>query len=49
MKKLSIVKSDKFNGNKKIVPKFISIGKELSFNYDINIGEYQLIRSTCNV
>ena len=25
-KKLSIVKSDKFNGNKKIIPKFISIG-----------------------
>ena len=38
-KKLSVVKSNNFSGNKKIVSKFISIGKELSFNYDIKIGD----------
>jgi|TARA_Y100000294_G_scaffold138429_1_gene131654 lipoprotein-releasing system permease protein len=48
-KKLSIVKSDKFNGNKKIIPKFISIGKELSFNYNIKIGDKILIMSPAGV
>ena len=48
-KKLSIVKNDKFNGNKKIVQKFISIGKELSFNYDIKIGDKILIMSPTGV
>ena len=33
--KLSIVKSDKFYGNINLNSKFISIGKELSFDYDI--------------
>ena len=47
--KLSIVKSDKFNGNKKIISKFISIGKELSFNYDIKIGDKILIMSPTGV
>ena len=37
--KLSIVKKNNFNGNKKLIEGFISIGKELSFNYNINIGD----------
>ena len=48
-KKLAIVKSDKFSGNKKIISKFISIGKELSFSYDIKIGDKILIMSPTGV
>tara|TARA_B100001175_G_scaffold48847_1_gene38237 strand:+ start:473 stop:1702 length:1230 start_codon:yes stop_codon:yes gene_type:complete len=48
-KKLSIVKNEKFTGNKKIISKFISIGKELSFNYDIKIGDKILIMSPTGV
>ena len=48
-KKLSIVNSDKFSGNKKIISKFISIGKELSFSYDIKIGDKILIMSPTGV
>ena len=48
-KKLAIVKSDKFRGNKKIISKFISIGKELSFSYDIKIGDKILIMSPTGV
>ena len=44
-KKLSIVRNPKFFGNKKINPKFISIGKELSFNYDLKVGDKILIMS----
>ncbi len=47
--KLSIVKDNKFNGNKKLVQSFISIGKELSFNYNINIGDKILIMSPTGV
>ena len=47
--KLSIVKNDKFNGNKKIIQSFISIGKELSFNYNISIGDKILIMSPTGV
>ncbi len=43
--KLPVVKSDNFYGNKKLNPKFISIGKELSFNYDIKVGDKVLIMS----
>ena len=43
--KLPVVKSVNFYGNKKLNPKFISIGKELSFNYDIKIGDKVLIMS----
>ena len=43
--KLDIVKSSKFKGNKYLNDKFISIGKELSFDYDINIGDKLLIMS----
>ena len=48
-KKLSVVKNINFNGNKKLNPKFISIGKELSFNYDIKIGDKLLIMSPTGV
>ena len=44
-KKLSIVRNSNFFGNKKINPKFISIGKELSFNYDLKVGDKILIMS----
>ena len=47
--KLSIVKSNNFNGNKKLIEGFISIGKELSFNYNINIGDKILIMSPTGV
>ena len=48
-KKLSIVKSANFQGNKKLNSSYISIGKELSFNYDINIGDKILIMSPTGV
>ncbi len=48
-KKLSIVENSNFVGNKKLNPKFISIGKELSFNYDIKIGDKLLIMSPTGV
>jgi len=47
--KLSIVKSDKFYGNKNLNSKFISIGKELSFDYDIKVGDKILIMSPTGV
>ena len=48
-KKLSIVKNSNFYGNKKLNPNHISIGKELSFNYDIKIGDKILIMSPTGV
>ena len=48
-KKLSIVKNVNFSGNKKLNPSFISIGKELSFNYNIKIGDKILIMSPTGV
>ena len=48
-KKLSIVKNDNFFGNKKLNPSHISIGKELSFNYDIKVGDKILIMSPTGV
>ena len=47
--KLDIVKSKNFFGNNKLNTKFISIGKELSFNYDIEIGDKILIMSPSGV
>jgi len=47
--KLSIVIKDNFIGNKKLIPNFISIGKELSYNYDIKIGDKLLIMSPTGV
>jgi len=48
-KKLSIVKNDNFFGNKKLNLSYISIGKELSFNYDIKVGDKILIMSPTGV
>ena len=48
-KKLSIVKNDNFFGNKKLNQSHISIGKELSFNYDIKVGDKILIMSPTGV
>ena len=48
-KNLSIVKNKNFSGNAKIIPKFISIGKELSLNYDIKIGDKILIMSPTGI
>ena len=44
-KKLSIVQNKNFFGNKQMNPKFISIGIELSFNYDLKVGDRVLIMS----
>ena len=48
-KKLSIVDSTNFYGNKKLNPKFVSIGKELSFDYNIKVGDKILIMSPTGV
>ena len=47
--KLDIVKNDKFIGNKDINTKHISIGKELSLNLDLKIGEKILIMSPAGI
>ena len=47
--KLSVVKNANFFGNKKLNPNFISIGKELSFNHDIKIGDKLLLMSPTGV
>ena len=47
--KLSIVKSDKFYGNRNLISKYISIGKTLSFDYDIKIGDKILIMSPTGI
>ena len=44
-KKLDIVKSLKFIGSKNLNEKFISIGNQLSFDYNISIGDKLLIMS----
>jgi len=43
--KLNVVKNTHFYGNKKLNPKFISIGEELSFNNNIKVGDKVLIMS----
>ena len=48
-KKLDIVESRLFIGNKKLNPSHISIGKELSFSYDIKVGDKILIMSPTGV
>ena len=48
-KMLSIVKNKNFLGNKKLNPSYISIGKELSFNFNIKIGDKILIMSPTGV
>ena len=47
--KLDIVKNQNFYGNGKLVSKHISIGKELSINFNINIGDKVLIMSPSGV
>ena len=46
---LGIVKNKNFYGNRKLISKFISIGKELSINFNINIGDKVLIMSPSGV
>ncbi len=48
-KKLSIVKNANFFGNKKLNSSYISIGKELSFDYNIKVGDKILIMSPVGV
>jgi len=48
-KKLDIVNNQNFYGNRKLISKFISIGKELSINFNINIGDKVLIMSPSGV
>jgi len=48
-KKLAVVKNANFFGNKKLNPDFISIGKELSLNYNIKVGDKILIMSPTGV
>ena len=47
--KLDIVKNKNFYGNGKLISKHISIGKELSINFNINIGDKVLIMSPSGV
>tara|TARA_B100001029_G_C15037515_1_gene441175 strand:+ start:333 stop:1562 length:1230 start_codon:yes stop_codon:yes gene_type:complete len=47
--KLSIVKNINFYGNKKLNPNYISIGKELSFSYDLKVGDKILIMSPSGI
>ena len=47
--KLEIVKNQNFYGNKKLNSQHISIGKHLSINYDINIGDKILIMSPTGI
>ncbi len=47
--KLDIVKNNNFFGNKKLNSKFISIGKELSLNYNIDVGDKILIMSPSGI
>ncbi len=47
--KLEIVKNDNFIGNKDINTKHISIGKELSLNLDLKIGDKILIMSPSGI
>ena len=47
--KLKIVKNQNFFGNKKLNSQHISIGKDLSIHYDINIGDKILIMSPTGI
>ena len=48
-KKLSIVDNTNFYGNKRLNPQFISIGKELSFDYNIKVGDKILLMSPTGI
>jgi len=47
--KLELINNDKFIGQNKLVQNFISIGKELSFNLDLEIGDEITIMSSSGV
>ena len=46
---LDIIKDEKFTGNSKIKKNNISIGRELSFNLDLNIGDNITIMSSSGI
>ena len=46
---LDVIKNDKFIGSSKIQKNNISIGKELSFNLDLNIGDNITIMSSSGI
>ena len=46
---LEIIKNDKFKGNKSLVQNFISIGNELSFALDLQIGDEITLMSPSGV
>ena len=46
---LDIIKNKKFTGNSKIKKNNISIGRELSFNLDLNIGDNITIMSSSGI
>ena len=48
-KKLSVTKNSNFNGNSRLNSDYISIGKELSFDYNIQVGDKILIMSPTGV
>ncbi|MDB3886194.1 FtsX-like permease family protein [Candidatus Pelagibacter sp.] len=47
--KLDIIKNDKFKGNKTLLKDFISIGNELSFALDLQIGDEIILMSPSGV
>ena len=48
-KNLDLVKNNKFEGNKKLNHKHISIGKELSYNLNVNIGDKIVLMSPSGI
>ena len=46
---LDLVKNNKFEGNKKLNHKHISIGKELSYNLNVNIGDKIVLMSPSGI
>ena len=46
---LEIIKNDKFKGNKSLVKNFVSIGNELSFTLDLQIGDEITLMSPSGV
>ena len=47
--KLDIIKNDEFKGNKTLLKDFISIGNELSFTLDLNVGDEITLMSPSGV
>ena len=46
---LEIIKNDKFSGNKSLIKNFVSIGNELSFELDLQIGDEITLMSPSGV